>query len=79
MLKLLESVIVLLIISVNENYEIKAESGVELDYTEIAWEAENNKNDILSFLNNNRVQKQYKELYDSLLSKLVGGKKLFCF
>lgn len=49
-----------------------ADASVEVDYTSIAGEAEMNKQDILTFLNQSHIQAQYKELYDSLLNKLIG-------
>lgn len=49
-----------------------ADASVEVDYTSIAGEAEMNKQDILTFLNQTHIQAQYKELYDSLLNKLIG-------
>lgn len=49
-----------------------ADASVEVDYTSIAGEAEMNKQDILTFLNQTHIQAQYKELYESLLNKLIG-------
>ncbi|XP_046978965.1 trypsin-like [Vanessa cardui] len=43
---------------------------VEIDYSELAGEAENNKHNILEFLNKTRVQEKYKRLFGTLLNKL---------
>ncbi|XP_049865464.1 trypsin delta-like [Pectinophora gossypiella] len=50
-----------------------AESSVEVDYSELAEKAESNKQNILNFLKDSRVQEQYKALYNSLLTKLIGA------
>ncbi|KAH9645430.1 hypothetical protein HF086_014522 [Spodoptera exigua] len=51
------------------------ESTKELDYTLLANEAERHKGDILNFLNQTHVREQYKALYNSLLSKLMGERR----
>ncbi|XP_041972724.1 hypodermin-A-like isoform X1 [Aricia agestis] len=45
----------------------------EVDYTELANEAETNKNDILNFLNDTQIQQRYRNLYDILLKNLTGS------
>ncbi|KAI5643578.1 trypsin domain-containing protein [Phthorimaea operculella] len=45
---------------------------VHVDYTDLAGEAENHKQDILSFLSASHVQEKYRAGYASLLQKLVG-------
>lgn len=55
-----------------ETEVINAGKAADIDYSGIAGEAERHKNDILKFLNQTRVQEQYKTMYKCLLSKLLG-------
>lgn len=45
---------------------------LDLNYTGLAGQAELNKNDVLSFLNQRDIREQYQILHETLLSKLVG-------
>lgn len=64
----------LVVISVcgEDSEVIKAGKAADIDYSDIAGEAEIHKNDILTFLNQSRVQEKYKTMYKCLLSKLLG-------
>ncbi|XP_014359009.2 trypsin delta [Papilio machaon] len=46
-----------------------------IDYTQLAKEAENNKNDLIGFLNQKTVRDKYKELYTTLLNNLMGARR----
>ncbi|XP_026491043.2 trypsin-4-like [Vanessa tameamea] len=51
--------------------EVVVSHKVEIDYSELADEAEINKHNILEFLNKTRVQEKYKRLFGTLLNKLT--------
>ncbi|KAL0883557.1 hypothetical protein ABMA27_015711 [Loxostege sticticalis] len=67
--------LLLVLISVcgEETGMINAGKAADIDYSDIAGEAERHKNDILKFLNQTRVQEKYKTMYKCLLSKLLGS------
>ncbi|CAH2236618.1 jg16457 [Pararge aegeria aegeria] len=52
---------------------MKAQTVVEVDYSELVGEAEMHKNNILKFLNETRVLQHYKLLFKNLLNKLLGS------
>ncbi|CAH2063901.1 unnamed protein product, partial [Iphiclides podalirius] len=48
-----------------------ADFGPNIDFSELAKEAETNKNDILGFLDQDKTREKYKELYRTLLNNLM--------
>ncbi|XP_063823889.1 trypsin delta-like [Ostrinia nubilalis] len=66
-------ILFLLFISVcGEDTEvINAGKAADIDYSDLAGEAERHKHEILKFLNQTRVQEKYKTMYKCLLSKLL--------
>ncbi|XP_039746043.1 trypsin beta-like [Pararge aegeria] len=54
---------------------MKAQTVVEVDYSELVGEAEMHKNNILKFLNETRVLQHYKLLFKNLLNKLLENTK----
>ncbi|CAG5019029.1 unnamed protein product [Parnassius apollo] len=57
------------------NIEFSEDRSTEIDYSELATLAESNKKDVLGFLNDEKVRKRYRELYDTLLDNLIGTRR----
>ncbi|CAH2979497.1 unnamed protein product [Chilo suppressalis] len=55
-----------------ESEVITAGEAAGIDYSDLAGEAERHKHDLLNFLNQTRVQEQYKLMYKCLLAELLG-------
>lgn len=70
--KVLILTFVTFVLSADERDKETIVATKDLDYSGLAGEAEMNKHDILSFLNQSHVREQYKNLYNCLLSKLMG-------
>lgn len=52
--------------------EVNSPQTVEVDFSELANEAETNKNNLLEFFNKTQVRQLYKIKYNNLLDKLTG-------
>ncbi|CAH4036623.1 trypsin-4-like [Pieris brassicae] len=62
-----------IVIFVIASTEAMSPQTVDVDYSELATEAENNKKHILEFLNQTQIREQYRTKYNMLLDKITGS------
>ncbi|CAH2091592.1 unnamed protein product [Euphydryas editha] len=73
MLILYQALYIVIVLSLSNARHKTVKHRIVIDYSELAGEAESNKENILKFLNETRVQRKYKSLFNSLLNKLTNS------
>ncbi|KAJ0179103.1 hypothetical protein K1T71_004815 [Dendrolimus kikuchii] len=68
-------VILLVLCQIVTSDKSSIEISKEIDYSDLAGEAEMHKGDLLNFLNQTEINNKYRELYNCLLAKLLDLKR----